>query len=283
MEHDAKLARVVIGLRGLGLLRRWPLGDAAEAEAELDRIAEMVAHRDELPLGQVFHLESLNTADGYAAWSETYDVIPNPLIDVEERTLRPLLAELPIGDAIDAACGTGRVTGILSQLGHRVVGIDASEEMLDQARTKEVAATFSSGSLDWLPVEDACADLVTCALALTHVTDLGPPFREFARALRPGGCVVTTDIHPFATALGAAALFRRADGSRAATTNHIHWVSAYVRAITDAGLAIERCLEPIVDAGYKVGLGSFEVREAADISLTGLPLLLIWVLRRPGE
>jgi hypothetical protein len=60
-------------------------------------------------------------------------------------------------------------------------------------------------------------------------------------------------------------------------------VSAYVRAISEAGLVIERCLEPLVDEGYKVGLGSPEFREAADISLTGLPLLLVWVLRRSGE
>jgi hypothetical protein len=55
-----------------------------------------------------------------------------------------------------------------------------------------------------------------------------------------------------------------------------------VRAITDAGHVIERCLEPLVE-GYKVGLGSPELREAADISLTDPPLLLFWVLRRPGE
>jgi ubiquinone/menaquinone biosynthesis C-methylase UbiE len=283
MEHEAKLARVVIGLRGLGLLRAWPLGDDAEAEEQLRALAEMVAHRDELPLGEVFHLESLGTAAGYAAWSETYDVVPNALIDVEERTLRPLLAELPVGDAVDVACGTGRVTAILAELGHTVVGVDPSKEMLDRARAKGLPVTFRSGSFDPLPADDASADLVTCMLALTHVTDLGPAFREFARVLRPGGAVVTTDIHPIATALGGAALFRRADGSRAATTNHTHWVSAYVRAITDAGLVIERCLEPLVDEGYKVGLGSPEFREAADISLTGLPLLLFWVLRRPGE
>jgi SAM-dependent methyltransferase len=283
MEHEAKLARAVIGLRALGLLRNWPLGDAAEAEDELGTIAEMLAHRDELPLGEVFVFESYDIADGYAAWSETYDVVPNPLIDVEEAILRPLLAELPAGDAIDVGCGTGRVTAILSELGHRVVGIDPSEEMLDRATAKGTPATFRSGSFDRLPSEDASADLVTSMLALSHVADLEPAFREFARVLRPGGTVVTTDIHPIATAFGGAALFWRADGSRAATTNHTHWVSAYVRAITQAGLLIEQCLEPLVDEGYKVGLGSPEFREAADVSLTGLPLLLFWVLRRPNE
>jgi ubiquinone/menaquinone biosynthesis C-methylase UbiE len=281
MEHQAKLARVVIGFRGLGLLRRWPLGDDAEAEEELRTIAEMLAHRDELPLGEVFQLESLDIADGYAAWSETYDVVPNPLIDEEELVLRPLLAGFPPGDALDVACGTGRVTQMLSELGHQVVGIDPSEEMLDVARAKQLRAAFRSGWFDAaLPADDASVDLVTCALALTHVTDLGPAFREFARVLRPGGRIVTTDVHPIATSLGGAALFRRADGSRAAATNHTHWVQSYVRAINDAGLTIEGCLEPVVDQGFTAGIRSAHVREAADKSLTGLPLLLIWVLRR---
>ena len=94
MEHDAKLARLVIGLRGLGLLRQWPFGDAAEAEAELRTIADMLAHRDDLPLGEVFHLEALDIADGYVAWSETYDDVPNPLADVEKRALGPILSEI---------------------------------------------------------------------------------------------------------------------------------------------------------------------------------------------
>ena len=283
MEHDAKLARLVIGLRGLGLLRQWPFGDAAEADAELRTIADMMDHRDDLPLGEVFHFDSLDIADGYIAWSETYDELANPLVDVEQRALDPILFDIEPGDALDVACGTGRVAAILSALGHRVVGVDPSEAMLDRARAKGLDATFRPGSFDALPVEDASFDLVTCALALTHVTDLGQPFREFARVLRQGGLLVTTDVHPIATCLGGQALFRRPDGSRAATTNHQHWVSDYVRAITAAGLHIEGCVEPMVDEGYKVGLRSEDVRMAADVSLTGLPLVLIWVLRRGEE
>jgi ubiquinone/menaquinone biosynthesis C-methylase UbiE len=283
MEHDAKLARLVIGLRGLGLLRHWPFGDEAEAEAELRTIADMLAHRDDLPLGEVFHLDTLDIADGYVAWSETYDDVPNPLAEVEQRALELILSEIQPGDALDVACGTGRVTEMLCELGHRVVAVDPSEAMLDRARAKGLAATFRSGPFDALPVEDASFNLVTCGLALTHVTDLGPPFRELARVMRPGGMLITTDVHPIATALGAQALFRRADGSRAATTNHQHWVSDYVRAITAAGLHIEGCIEPMVDEGYKVGLRSEDVRMAADVSLTGLPLVLIWVLRRGEE
>ena len=103
---------------------------------------------------------------------------------------------------------------------------------------------------------------------------------EIARVVRPGGHVVLSDVHPFAVETGFQAVFRRADGSRAVTINHLHQVSDYVRAFVAAGLAIERCEEPLVDEGFKAGLGSDDVRAAADVGLTGMPLLLLWRLRR---
>ena len=108
MDHQPRLERLLIGLRGLGLLRAWPLGDSGEAEIQLAAIAEMLAHRDGPPMNEVLELREYDHADGYAAWSETYDEPGNALIDVEERALRPILATLPVGDAADIACGTGR-------------------------------------------------------------------------------------------------------------------------------------------------------------------------------
>jgi SAM-dependent methyltransferase len=282
MDHQPRLERLLIGLRGLGLLRSWPLGDQAEAESQLAAIAEMLAHRDDPPMNEVLELREYDHADGYEAWSETYDEPGNALIDVEERALRPLLAALPVGDAADVACGTGRLSAMLCDLGHRVIGIDPSEAMLDRARAKDIPATFQVGSFEALPLADDSVDLVTCALALTHSTALQPAAAEFVRVVRPGGYVVTTDIHPITVATGGAqALFRRSDGSRGVTVNYQHWVSDYVRAFTNAGFVIEGCEEPLVDMAFKVGLGSDDVREAADLGLTGLPLLLIWVLRAP--
>jgi ubiquinone/menaquinone biosynthesis C-methylase UbiE len=151
--------------------------------------------------------------------------------------------------------------------------------MLGRARAKGLPATFEVGAFDGLPVANDSVDLATCALALTHVTNLSPAIAEIARVVRPGGRVVLSDVHPIAVATGAQALFRHSDGTRGVTINHQHWIADYVRAFADAGLVIERCEEPPVDEGFKIGLGSNDVRAAADIGLTGLPLLLIWVLR----
>ena len=148
MKHEAKIERLRIGLRGLTLLREWPFGDPARADEQLQAMTESLAHRDEPPMNEALDVTALDHDEGYAAWSETYDDPGNALLLVEEPILRSLLAGIPTGDAADVACGTGRVTAILCELGHRVTGIDPSEAMLERARDKGLPATFVTGPFD---------------------------------------------------------------------------------------------------------------------------------------
>ena len=46
------------------------------------------------------------------------------------------------GAALDAACGTGRHARRLAELGHHVIGVDASPAMLERARAALPQATF---------------------------------------------------------------------------------------------------------------------------------------------
>lgn len=277
MQRSVRLERLLLGFRGLALLRGWPLGDEAEADHQLDAIESLVRRRRESPMSDVYDVTEFDHAAGYAAWAETYDD-ENNLIDIEERYLRPVLERHPAGDAADIACGTGRVTALLCELGHRVTGVDPSEEMLTVARAKGLDATFIAGDFATLPLPDDSVDLVTCTLALTHVEDLRRPIAEMARIVRPTGKIVLSDIHPIAVATGGQAVFRRADGTRGATTNLQHWTSDYVAAFRHAGLAIEDCVEPLVDDDFIGGLKVEPVREGADLALRGLPCLLLWVL-----
>ena len=57
--------------------------------------------------------------------------------------------------------------------------------MLEVARRRLPDVEFIHGDLERLPVPDTSIDLVVCALAMTHLAELGPAFREFARVLRP--------------------------------------------------------------------------------------------------
>ncbi|MFF8934542.1 class I SAM-dependent methyltransferase [Streptomyces paradoxus] len=117
---------------------------------------------------------------------------------------RRILDSLPVGAALDAACGTGRHTIHLHELGHDVIGVDASPDMLARARESLPEVGFHEAELQRLPLPDDAVDTVVCALALTHVPVRSAVLVEFARVLRPGGHrhLVISDSHLLAPTSG---------------------------------------------------------------------------------
>jgi ubiquinone/menaquinone biosynthesis C-methylase UbiE len=180
----------LVGIEGIALMRAFN-GDYDE-EFTRARIAEIRALLDSGDLSEGVETRPVTTAEGYAAWSAHYDE-PNELIELEQPVSQRILGGLPAGTALDAACGTGRHAAFLSSIGHSVIGVDICPQMLEVARAKVTGADFREGDVHRLPVDDQSVDLVVCALALTHVPDLGPVLAEFARVLRPGGHLVISD------------------------------------------------------------------------------------------
>src|SRR4030088_987089 len=109
------------------------------------------------------------------------------MIDRKQPLVRRILDGLPVGTALDAACGTGRHAAYLDKLGHRVIGFDRSPEMLAEARKRLPEAELREADLRSLPLPDDAVDTIVCALALTYVPQLAPVMAEFARVMRPGG------------------------------------------------------------------------------------------------
>ncbi|MDG4826728.1 methyltransferase domain-containing protein [Asanoa sp. WMMD1127] len=242
MIHQRPLA-YLLGLEGVALLRAY----AGEHDAEFTaaRIAEIRRLLDDPKLDvEPVAAGRTDTVSGYEVWSRTYDVPGNGIFAYEERAFREILDPLPPGAALDAACGTGRLSERLAGLGHDVIGVDSSPDMLARARARLPEADFRSGELTALPVDDASVDLVTCALALTHVADLGPVFAEFARVLRPGGHLVVSDVHHELVALGSAPHVRLAGEAPAFLPAFRHRAGDYLGAALPQGLGVRRCVEP---------------------------------------
>lgn len=103
--------------------------------------------------------------------------------------------------ALDAGCGSGHYTAWLAERGADAVGVDASAEMLAEARERHGdRADFQRADLRGpLPFADDGFDLVLCQLTLDHVAEWGPTVREFARVLVDGGTLVLSCDHPFTT------------------------------------------------------------------------------------
>jgi ubiquinone/menaquinone biosynthesis C-methylase UbiE len=191
--------------------------------------------------------------DGYAQWAPSYDEPGNELLEAEEPVVREILDTLPVGVALDAACGTGRHAAHLASLGHEVIGVDASPEMLAVARAKIPEGEFHEGELTDLPLADDSVDLVVCAIALAHVPELAPAFAELARVLRPGGHLVLSDSRGLIGDIGLPLARTRPDGTFGYMPIWSRLASDYLAAALPLGFQVRRCEElrrrtPLVDA-----------------------------------
>jgi SAM-dependent methyltransferase len=242
----------LLGLEGVALLRAF--GGEHDRDFAEARIAEVRRLLDAPELkGPGVTAERVGTVAGYRVWSRTYDEPGNGLFAVEEPLVHGTVDALPPGVALDAACGTGRHTGYLVGRGHRTIGVDSSPDMLERARTRVPGADFRQGELHRLPVPDDHVDVVVCALALVHLSDLGPAFGEFARVLRPGGRLLITDVHQEIVALGSVPRVRSAGGEPGLLPAYRHRAADYLGAALPLGLRVRRCEEPGRTSGTAPG------------------------------
>lgn len=96
---------------------------------------------------------------------------------------------------IDVGCGTGRAIPVLREAvgpSGRVMGLDLTPEMLDQARGRCAAARAALVLADArrLPLADKTADAVFAAGLVTHLPQPAAGFAELSRVTRPGGRLV---------------------------------------------------------------------------------------------
>jgi SAM-dependent methyltransferase len=160
----------LLGLEGIALLQAFSgVYDQDFTLARFHEIRTLLDSAEEL--GDGVEARPITTREGYDRWAPFYDEPGNHLLDIEQPIVREILDSLPVGVALDAACGTGRHTAYLASLGHRVIGVDTSPEMLALAREKVREGEFYEADLHDVPLPDDSVDLVVCAIALSHVLE----------------------------------------------------------------------------------------------------------------
>ena len=189
---------------------------------------------------------------------------------MEHAELLALLPEAHGRRILDLGCGAGQLAHHLATRGAaEVIGIDVSERMLAMARTEYAhpRITYSRSAIEHVTFPDARFDLVVSVLALHYVDDYPGLMRRIAGWLVEGGTLVYSTEHPIYTGRVPGAdgwildsagrrtawgVDRYADeGAREETwfvagVRKVHRTfSTLVHGVLDAGLVLERVLEPM--------------------------------------
>lgn len=215
-------------------------------------------------------IRTLSSLDAYAQWAAAYPPrAHNPLMQAEEAAMVSLLPDLAGRIVLDLACGTGRYGLIARERDARtVIGLDNSAAMLHANPIKLIALSTSEA----IPLAGESVDVVLCGLVLGHLPRLEPTMREISRILKPDGCALISDFHPFIFLTGQRRTFTAPDGKNYAVEHYAHLYADYHRAVQQAGLQIERVIEP--------RLGQDAVVRFADNVGEGTPVVIVYRMRK---
>lgn len=164
------------------------LAELPEHAADLARLSGVLAERE-------------RSADFFDRVAGDYDKIAVRFASGQARHRTAAQALAPRGLTVaDLGCGTGYMTQPLVGLVERVICIDRSEAMLEQARERLAAGDavidYRSGDLDALPLAEGEADALVAGMVLHHLADLDRACAEMRRVLVPGGRAVILELFP---------------------------------------------------------------------------------------
>jgi ubiquinone/menaquinone biosynthesis C-methylase UbiE len=108
-------------------------------------------------------------------------------------TLLARVLPVPPSRLLDVGCGTGTLALLASELGHEVVGVDFSEQMLGIARSKargRAGVGFLAGDAMAPPLTTGTFGAVLCRHVVWALPDPAAAVRAWVRLLQPGGRLV---------------------------------------------------------------------------------------------
>ena len=119
--------------------------------------------------------------------------------DVREAWRKRMVAWLPgvRSDVADLGCGTGSLSLLAADLGHRVTGVDFADAMIERAQEKAydvgVKVRFVVGDAATPPLVPGSIDVVLVRHVLWALPDPADAVARWYDALRPGGRFVLVE------------------------------------------------------------------------------------------
>jgi ubiquinone/menaquinone biosynthesis C-methylase UbiE len=152
--------------------------------------------------GAVNVMKPEQMAEYWDDYASEYDQEPDHgLLDSDTRAawkdlLRMWLPSQP-SEVADLACGTGTLSALAAELGHRVRGFDLSGEMVARARAKTLhfggAVEIAQADVSNPPLESHSVDAVLARHILWALPDPHAALATWVGALRPGGRLVLVE------------------------------------------------------------------------------------------
>ena len=133
----------------------------------------------------------------YDVIAPRYDAryVQNPLSGVS-RELHDLVSNGRALDVLEVGTGTGRWVMELYPVVKRIVGLDLSFGMLEQARLRNDQLLLTNGDANQQPFASESFDVVLSVNALQHYTDQRAFITEARRLLRAGGALAIVNLDP---------------------------------------------------------------------------------------
>jgi len=104
-----------------------------------------------------------------------------------------------IKNILDFGCGSGIVANELKKAGYNVVGVDISQNAINETKRKYPDINFICVSVEnKLPFEDKEFDAIYCTEVIEHIYDTEFLMKEFGRILKKDGLLfISTPYHGF--------------------------------------------------------------------------------------
>src|SRR5262249_34947956 len=159
---------------------------------------------------------------------------------------------------LDVATGTGNTAFALAPYVARVVGVDLTREMLNEAC--RIAAARELRNLDWvigdamaLPFQDDTFDLYAVRAAPHHFTDIDRFLAEAHRVLKPDHAAVLVDCAP---PMPARDVLHEVEVRRDPAHVHSLTIEEWIARLHRAGFAVERAEARELDWNYEEWMGN---------------------------
>lgn len=141
----------------------------------------------------------LKTRQFFESIASDWDKLKNELIDEQEISSKILDYMGHVEIAADLGCGNGDLLPYLTTQATRVIGVDQSPSMMENARVltgEYPSIELRLGELEHLPMRDNEVDAVVMKMVLHHLVNPEAGIIEAARILKSGGKFILFDFLP---------------------------------------------------------------------------------------